>query len=835
MDRSSFNLVESTKDLEKRQDFKAKLLDKINSSPSRELPTVDNTFNGVSPGGMLFHPSLGEGTLIEVDHGNNEVLINFGSKGLIGLVLSQAKSFVHAPIKEEVRISDDPFFGSEIQSRLLAPQDRDYREVDFSKIISPDFVDFEKSFLPVGSPISHPSLGNGVLVEVNHDKNEVVIDFDGLGLITLILSQVKSFVSELQKETKIIEDPFIGDKIQRDGPIKPDSIQRDLDFSKVISPDFKDSEISFLEPGTKVVHKDLGECTIVSYDKKSNEIVLDSNRHGFVNLVLSQVMSTITPVDAIRNETKVTEDPFLGDKIQRDGPIKPDSVQRDLDFSKIISPDFIDTKKSFFPTGSTVWHPDLGTCVVLSIDEKANHISLSSMSTGIVDMVLSQVRSKLRAIETPIEHVPMKPLVKEYLAPQIPQYKSRGDVSVRLPEVFKNWQKNQQFMFLTSSQKLTTEQANDVFSVIDGNKPLFHAVTVNWQSEEETQASTIPISNDSSTRIDKVKVSVPSIFDNKNLWHPDFGECSVSLIDGNQLILMTSVGQVPCVLDATVPKLAVLDEATAKVEHAPKRLGTKAPEPIVGHKTQSIVPLILPNQFNAWKRLEQYQYLTGNRHLTPEDSNAFLAGSTSKFDLQWTDELPEADKRVEHKEQLLKRIEAASVEPIPPNITPPVDPGIRRIVEEVPIVKKTVHKEVPVDLPFNFKNWTASGQYVFLTRTKQLTFNEANDVLDILNHKPINTGTEYSITWNGSPIVQTPTSQREIQETIEEVTEKEMVLKKLSINLPPIFKNWASSGQFGFLTRTRQLTADEANDVLAVFNGNLPKNNKIKYEIVWSE
>lgn len=832
MDRSSFKFVGSTYDLEKRQAFKAKLANKIDVPQPKELPAIDNTFNGVPPGGILIHPSLGEGTLVEVDHSNNEVLINFGSKGLIGLVLSQAKFFVHAPIKEDVRISDDPFLGSEIQSRLLAPQDRDYREVDFSKIISPDFVDFEKSFLPVGSAISHPSLGDGVLVEVNHDKNEMVIDFGHRGLITLVLSQVKSFVSELQKEIKVSEDPFLGDKIQRDGPIKPDSTQRDLDYSKVVSPDFMDSKISFLEPGAKVIHKDLGECTIVSFDKKANEIVLDSKKHGFVSLVLSQVRSTITPVDFIRKESKVIEDPFLGDNIQRDGAIKQDSIQRDLDYTKVVSPDFIVSEKTFIPEGSSVWHPDLGVCTVVSVDEKQNNLTLST-STAVIDMVLSQVRSKLRIIETAVEHVPMQPLVRDLLAPQIPQYKSRGDVSIRLPAVFKTWQKNQQFMFLTRNQKLTTEQANDVFSVMDGNKPMFHTITIDWQSHEETQADITPGPKPLSTSTDTIRI-LPSIFNNKNLWHPDFGECSVFSIEGNQLILMTSVGQVPCVLDATVPKLAVLD-ATAKVEHAPKRLGAKAPTPTIKDEVQPRVPLILPNQFNSWKVLEQYQYLTGNRHLTPEDANAFLAGSADKFIIQWTNELPESSKRSEFKEQLLKRVEQASVEPTPPITPVPVDSSSRRVIEEVNVVKKTVIKKVPVDLPIDFKNWTASGQYVFLTRTKQFTFNEANDVLDILNGKSINSNTEYIITWNGSPIVQTPTGQRDIQETIEEVMVKKNVVKTISVSLPSIFKNWASSGQFGFLTRTRQLNFDEANDVLAVLKGDLPQNNQIKYEIVWSE
>lgn len=557
MDRSSFNFVGSTNDLEKRQAYKAKLSSKIESPQPKELTTTDNTFNGVSPGGKLVHPSLGEGTLVEVDLGNNEVLIDFGTKGLIGLVLNQAKSFVHAPVTKTtkgVAGKDDPFIGSEIQSRMLAPQDRDFREVDFSKVVSPDFIVPEKSFVSVGN---------------------------------------------------------------------------------------------------------------------------------------------------------------------------------------------------------NVWHPDLGVCTVLSVDEKKNNLSLSTSTNAQIDMVLSQVRSKLCEIETSPEHVPVKPLVREELAKPVPVYMSRGEVSISIPEVFKQWQRNQQFMYLTRSQSLTTEQANDVFSVLDGNKPLFHSVTVAWQSQEETQANIIPGPTDAlSTIIDGVK-TLPSTLQDKRLWHPDFGECSVASIDGNQLILLTSVGQVPCVMDVTVPKLAILTASAP--EHAPKQLGTRV---LVTSDTpvdeRSLVKVTIPEAFVTWRTVDQYQYLTANRQLTPGQANDIIATMTGKlhtssteYEITWTNELPETNKRTEFKQQLLNRIEQASIEPVAPVISAPVDPGIHRIIEEVVVVKKeTLLKKVAVDLPTDFKKWTASGQYVFLTRTRQLTSNEANDVMDVLQDKPFNSKIEYEIIWS---------------------------------------------------------------------------------------
>lgn len=837
MDRSSMRKVETTQDLEKRQAFKVKLASKIETPSIDELPATDDTFNGVSPGGKLVHPSLGEGVLVEVDHKNNEVLIDFASKGLIGLVLTQARSFVHAPLKEEAKIVDDPFIGGTIERVLPDRSDAAHREVNFSKVISPDFVDPEIAFIEEGAKVYHKELGDCTIVSLNKSSNEIVLDSSRYGTINLVFSQVKSVLTPIEavrKEAKQIDDPFIGGKILRDGPVRPDAAQRELNTEKVVSSDFIDPEIAFIEEGAKVYHKELGDCTIISLNKASNEIVLNSDRYGNINLVFSQVKSVLTPVDVVRKEAKQVEDAFIGEKILRDGPVRPDVAQRELSTEKIISPDFIEPKKSFFPVGSSIWHPDLGNCTVVSLDEKANNITLSTSSNGVIDMVLSQVRSKLREIETVVEHVPLKPFIPQASAPQVPQYKSRGVVDIKLPEVFKTWQRNQQFMFLTRSEHLTTEQANDVFALLDGGTPLFHGVVVSWQTPEETQASIIPGPEALSTKVEKK--TVYGILQQKNLWHPDFGECSVASVDGNNLILMTSVGQVPCVLDVTVPKLAVLD-ATAKVEHAPKRLGTRTVVTNAPIKERSKISVSLPEAFNSWKPVEQYQYLS--RQVAPEHANTIIdivAGKVSSTDyvITWSKDLPEANKRAEFKNQLLKRIEAASVEKKVPAPPTPVDAGIKRITEEVSVTKKTPYSKVSVDLPKDFKSWTSSGQYVFLTRSRHLTFNEANDVMDVLQNKPLKSTTKYEVIWTDDNVAYAAADG--VRRTLGEIetVEKKNVLKKVEVVLPSDYKKWSNSKQYEFLTRARQLTFNEANDVVNIVQ-NKSLNSKIEYEIIWSE
>lgn len=646
MDRSLFNFVGSTNDLEKRQAYKEKLANKIDTPQPKELLSSDNTFNGVSPGGTLVHPSLGEGILVEVDHDKNEVLIDFGTNGLIGLVLSQAKSFVHSPVKKEERgiAGGDAFSGGEIQSRMLAPQDRDFREVDFSKITSSDFI----------------------------------------------------------------------------------------------------------EP-----------------------------------------------------------------------------------------------KKSFFAEGSNVWHPDLGVCIILSVDEKSNSLTLAKTpNLEVIDMVLSQVRSKLRVVETTPEHVPMKPLVREKLAPPVPQYKSRGGVFVKLPEAFKLWQRNQQFLFLTNNQHLTTEQANDVFAILDGNKPLFHMVTVDWQTKEETESSVTPGPITFATVAESK--TVPGILLEKILWHPDFGECSVASVDmkNNQLVLLTSIGQVPCVLDVTVPTLAPI-KANSGIEHAHKELRVSrvlaTSDTPVENRPQ--IDVDIPEVFVNWREIDQLQFLTVSKHLTMDQAKdivAAIAGklhsSKTEYVIHWTDEVAEPVKRAEFKTQLSQRVEAASVEPELPAPPAPVDPGIRRFTEDKVITKTTpVVKKVSVDLSTDFRSWSISGQRLFLTNTKHLTPNEADDVLSVLQGKSFNGQTEYEINWT-DPISRgsVEADVRRVVENEDVVVRKESILKKVEVKLPADFTKWDSGGQYVFLTRTRQLTSNEANDVVDFLHGK-PINSKIQYEIVWSE
>jgi hypothetical protein len=213
-----------------------------------------------------------------------------------------------------------------------------------------------------------------------------------------------------------------------------------------------------------------------------------------------------------------------------------------------------------------------------------------------------------------------------------------------LPEVFKGWRRNQQFMYLTRNQHLSTEQANDVFSVLENKQPMFHVVSVSWQTQDETEKSVVstPISVETFSE----NVYKFSDFGDKRFWHPDFGECSVVSADqkANELILKTSVGSVPFVLDVTVPKLAVI-EATNKVEHTPRRPPSRmlvTTEP--NQESIKKVEVSLPEAFVLWKTSDQYIFLTKTLLLTPEYANDVIAVTSGKpvhgnaeYEITWVD------------------------------------------------------------------------------------------------------------------------------------------------------------------------------------------------------
>jgi hypothetical protein len=167
-------------------------------------------------------------------------------------------------------------------------------------------------------------------------------------------------------------------------------------------------------------------------------------------------------------------------------------------------------------------------------------------------------------------------------------------------------------------------------------------VKVSWQTVEETMSDIIPVEENKQTKPEAIVAY--AILQETNIWHPDFGECTVAFanVEKNELVLQTSVGQVPFVLDVTVPKLAVL---TASAEHAPKRLGTRvlatSNTPV---EDRPKVAVTLPEVFVTWKVSDQYIFLTKTALLTPECANDIIdsvAGklnhSDTEYEIIWSD------------------------------------------------------------------------------------------------------------------------------------------------------------------------------------------------------
>lgn len=559
--------------------------------------------------------------------------------------------------------------------------------------------------------------------------------------------------------------------------------------------------------GQKVNHPDLGDCTVYSINSELNEIVLDVDGRGDrFTVALSAVKTKLSPVKQVVKDR--FESAFIGDVIDRSLPARPDVAYRQVDNTPVKN---LDSSHSIdIPIGINVWHPELGSCTVLSVNKRDNKIVLSSRY-GDKELVLSSVGTKLRIIENGPEAAPLKPLKREEVRPAAKATVPRN-VSVILPPVFNSWSLAQKFSYLTRNQHLTTEEANDTFLVLDGKSPRFYQVEINWKDPE-------PLPE---VKTEKVKVEqVINGFEliGRKVWHEDFGECSVSDVTKDEIILQTKVGLIPFVSKHILHKLVPMGEN--KVERAPKDIKFETTPKIVPVASEPVeLSVSLPTGFGSWRELDQFNYLNSNaRKFTPEvaqDLIAFVSGKpvmdkNLSFNVEWVD-VP-----VEH---LPKRQVVKAPEP------KPIETDVQRIFGTVVNTSIEEVSNLSVVLPEAFKSWKASDQYIYLSKTKKLTPEESHNVMFVASGGSL-LGTK--VVW-GEP------GRDGVSRTTEkvEMASIEEVVVSLSLTLPQIFTTWTVSDKYAFLSKNKGLTLDEADGVMASISGNTPKNN-IQYDILWSE
>lgn len=657
--------------------------------------------------------------------------------------------------------------------------------------------------------------------------------------------------------------------------------------------------------GGTVWHPNLGACTIFSVDPKHNSIVLESPKLGKVDLVLSQVRSKLVPVNGDGNPALADQmspplvTPSLIETVESFSPTnwarsdQPRTVETTSDAEKRLAfktkltknldpvqPVNVDSapEVSGLPLGGDVWHPDLGACTIFSVDLKTNSIVLESSNLGKIDLVLSQVRSRL----VPVNKDGGPALVDKMSPPFV------NPTLIDAAEPFSptNWHRSDQ-------PTIYTERGLDV-------------------KEPQPVKATV---------VDGLTVGT-------SVWHPDFGACTISLIDqkSNAIVLdFATFGKLDMVLSQVKSKLVPIRSSAPT--HAGKRLGSQNRVKPLPVETASQRSISLPRVFSSWKPIEQFSYLTRDKHLTTEEANGFVAALSGRFDtplafeIVW-EEIPDKDKRLVHKKNLLQKIEAASVlKPLKETVQRDVSPqaltelvslsvtlpaiftslqpsgqytfltntkhltpeeandiialhggqlprnstakfellwdekvgaseaGVARVTK-APEIKapEPVAPRQQIDLPLVFKTWKPVEQFAYLTKNKHLPSAAANSVIDGFT---LGAPCDYDISWGELPEAEKRSAYKQnllkkveassIPKPFKEPVKRDVTpqalteLVSLAVTLPSVFGTLRPSGQYTFLTNTKHLTPEEANDVIAVHAGNLPRNTKATFELLWDE
>lgn len=158
------------------------------------------------------------------------------------------------------------------------------------------------------------------------------------------------------------------------------------------------------------------------------------------------------------------------------------------------------------------------------------------------------------------------------------------------------------------------------------------------------------------------------------------------------------------------------------------------------------------------------------------------------------------DKRKEFKEQALQRVSK---------------------VLKTPVEGEILSMLVEVDVPSNF--WELSDVELYgVLKYQQLTPEQTTRVLNQLKGYSPDTK-EFKI------FLQTPVVEEEV------FVQSNPITQTIHIELPHDFKAYPDREKFLFLTRERALSAEKANDLVFVLNGEPPINPHIEYSITFSE
>ena len=396
-------------------------------------------------------------------------------------------------------------------------------------------------------------------------------------------------------------------------------------------------------------------------------------------------------------------------------------------------------------------------------------------------------------------------------------------ISVTLPHDFVSRTRTVQEYDLVKTFKMSLADARDVLAVFNG-KQIDREVTIVMEKAPEVKAAPV-------AQLPVIEVALPYNF--ATLRPQDqfmFLKTRKRLTeDQANDVLITFKGGTPL-----YSEVRILDDEAR-------------PQDYVIERTEEVltpIEITLPHNFKVMKRATQEMLLTKGYELSLSEARDVISAVEAKatkrvveFTIEKAPAVAEAPEKVFPKlavevpaffatldesskyayltvEQKLTANQANDVISVSKGKTPlyfevTVDEVANPAIPGLPEKVEVALNPVSVVLPHNFKRLKRASQEVVLTTVCKLSLAEAKDVLLALDGEPTKREVEFS--YEEAPVAK--------------VVEREF--PEIVIELPETFGNLVESQKYAYLTTNAKLTAQQAGDVLAVYNGKAPAYSKV--------
>lgn len=216
------------------------------------------------------------------------------------------------------------------------------------------------------------------------------------------------------------------------------------------------------------------------------------------------------------------------------------------------------------------------------------------------------------------------------------------------------------------------------------------------------------------------------------------------------------------------------------------------------------LPVKVPLNFHSLPDTELYGILTTSQNITPDQGSDLVEHLRGRYSTGvYTVILTGAYSPTPEKTPTTEKIES---EPEP--------------------------RKVSVTLPWNFELLSTSGKFLWLTKEASLPFDEANDIIDMLDNRPTYSGTVFELSFDTPPAIE---QKREPVRVEAPKQQQQPVLKdenriEVSIPIGLDFRSLSSGEQYWFLVTEFGLSYDEANEIVGIYRNLLQPSDRIHRE-----